>query len=345
MPSKKTILPALRYEELARVGKNNWWRYVFSILLIVAGNFLLSFPFIILLFLRSLDLTQLQQAIKEQDTQRIESMFNQAGNIDLFADYTSTLLVVSTAAITFFLMWAAIRWIHHRPLTTLITTRTKLDWRRVWTGTWVYGSILIMITAVSYLIQYTSYHSISISLNSFNLLHYTIFLVILIPLVFLQVMAEELVFRGYIFQTAHLATENILTRYWKNKLPRVASLITATTISTTLFGLAHFTNTPFRAGIFAALTYFLSALFFQIITIKDQRLELAIGVHFVNNLLAFAVIGSALEGGNTSIFVDNAGATDFNTLAQVVVTAIPFLLFYYIVFSLLPRLTKSQNKV
>lgn len=346
MAQKKAPQKHLKYEELAYRGKNNWWRYVVSTLVITAINVVFAFPIMIALVIYNLDLNSFLNAVRNEDAAKIEQMINDASaNIGQLTDPVNTLLIVSTVSVSFFGIWLAVRWLHGRSLTTLITTRDKMDWKRVWTGVWVYGALLLLSVGLGYSLQYYFTGSISINFNTTNWALYAVFVLLLIPLVFLQVFAEELLFRGYIFQAVFVSIKTIQNAFWKKVLPHLVPVTISAVISVLLFGLAHALNAPFQAGFWAAITYFLSAVFFQVITIKDQRLELAVGAHFINNFLAFAIIGNSLDGAGGALAVDTSGAADFNNPLQAVIGALPFIAFYCVVFYLLPKLTKSQNKV
>lgn len=93
-----------------------------------------------------------------------------------------------------------------------------------------------------------------------------------LPIFFFQAAAEELVFRGWLTQTLG----QIVRRVW------LVALIVAL-----LFAAGHF----FAGGVIGFLAYATMSLGFSALTLLDQRLELAIGLHAANNIfvITFAV--------------------------------------------------------
>jgi membrane protease YdiL (CAAX protease family) len=89
----------------------------------------------------------------------------------------------------------------------------------------------------------------------------------------LQVGFEELIFRGYLVQGMALAFRNGL----------VPVLITSL-----LFGLAHLGNPEVQKHGWSILLpyYCMNALFLGLITLLDEGLELALGMHLANNMVS-----------------------------------------------------------
>ena len=93
----------------------------------------------------------------------------------------------------------------------------------------------------------------------------------------IQTGLEEVIFRGYLIQG--------LSQIFKNG---IIPLI----ITSLLFGLAHMSNPEVRAyGWPVMLTYFVGfALFMGALTLLDEGLELAFGIHFANNIISSVMI-------------------------------------------------------
>jgi hypothetical protein len=59
------------------------------------------------------------------------------------------------------------------------------------------------------------------------------------------------------------------------------------------FAIAHFGNPEMsRGAAWIALSYLLMGIFLVLITLKDERLELALGVHAANNLFVVLVVNT-----------------------------------------------------
>jgi uncharacterized protein len=338
----------LRFESLADLGTPGWWRYLLSFVCISIGSIVVSLPFVITMIVTGIDWKALSEAMKsspEEGQKIIDEAVTKLSN-GTFGSATNTLLLLAASGATVFVIWLTIKWVHKRAFLSVITNRAKFSWSRVWTGFWTYTAATLAILLIGILIGTALGQSNTIIWSNVNWGNFLLFLVLAIPLLFLQVASEEILFRGYIFQSVYKSVNVLQHNFSPEKKPALTiSLIVSGIVSVLLFGLAHFQNGPFQAGIWVASGYFLTAILFQWITYKDQRLELSIGAHWANNLLAFAFIGSTLDGGTTSLFTDTATAVATNTPWTVVGILIPFGLFYWLVFTVLPKLTKKPNNV
>jgi len=105
---------------------------------------------------------------------------------------------------------------------------------------------------------------------------FLLFVLFLMPAILIQVAAEEALFRGYLFQGFQVAFR---------------SMFMAAVPVAALFALAHAGSHTVHGwlayALYAALSLFLSA-----VTIRSNRLEPAIGIHFAQNLTAIFLFGS-----------------------------------------------------
>ena len=92
----------------------------------------------------------------------------------------------------------------------------------------------------------------------------------------LQTTAEELFFRGYLLQTLGLLTR----RSW---------LLVA--LSSALFAVPHLLNPEMSSGVLlVGALFLLLGAFFTVLTLRDNGLELALGAHAANNLVAALLV-------------------------------------------------------
>lgn len=240
------------YLDLVRLGQNNWWRYLLSVTLILLfWQFLGAVPFALLLGWYLLD---------GDPTTDLETY-------GLRGDETS-IFVVSMLASVFFLVgiFLAVRYIHNRPLRTLITPAPALDWRRAGQGFLVWFVIVALLSLAEALL-YPGRYVWTPDLRRF--VPFVFLALILIPI---QTSAEELFFRGYLLQWIGLRLRNI----W---------LLSA--ISGLIFGLMHTLNPEFQFNpLLLSVYYFLMGAVPAYVTLRDGRLELALGFHAANNLFA-----------------------------------------------------------
>ncbi|MFB6341000.1 lysostaphin resistance A-like protein [Saccharicrinis sp. FJH62] len=188
------------------------------------------------------------------------------------------LIIMSSFLVPFFGLFFA-KIFHRRPMLTFVTAREKLDFKRIGFAILIWGIILGGSTLADYFMDPDNYE-ITFEAKSFIWL----FLIALIFFPF-QVSFEEIFFRGYLYQLLG----NIF------KYPVIAWILTSV-----LFGLMHSANPEvYEYGFWKMMPgYVLLGAFLGLITILDDGLEMAIGIHFINNFfLAVGVnyTGSALK--------------------------------------------------
>lgn len=156
--------------------------------------------------------------------------------------------------------------LHRRSWRTLVTSQPGIDWRRMAVGGAAWGTLLLLGAAVESLLFPGRY---AWTPDWSQWLPFVAAALLLTPL---QCLAEELAFRGYLMQG--------LARLWRH--PAFVAVA-----SSAVFTLPHLYNPEVAAyGLWImAANYFAMALFLATITLRDGRLELAIGAHTANNLL------------------------------------------------------------
>jgi membrane protease YdiL (CAAX protease family) len=170
------------------------------------------------------------------------------------------------------LLWWVVRGVHDRSLITLITSRGAIDWRRLGAGFGVWLGLLIAFNGSEQWLLGGAYQWSFTPVRWLTLLP---FLLVLIPI---QTSVEELLYRGYLMQGLGLVSKN----------PLVLSLATGIA-----FMIPHLGNPEMARGfMWTALTYLTWGIFFALITLKDNGLELALGCHAANNLFTALVVNT-----------------------------------------------------
>jgi membrane protease YdiL (CAAX protease family) len=179
--------------------------------------------------------------------------------------------LILSFAIGLLALYLVIRFIHKRPFHTLINGLEKFRWNRIWFSLLVWGGINFILLLIGvFLFDDTLY--LQFEWESFIPL-------LLICLFFLplQTSFEELVFRGYYLQG--IAS---LTKY--PIIPVVATSL--------LFALAHMMNPEVSAygwGVMFAY-YFAFGFTLAVITIMDNGIEIALGMHAIHNIFSALTI-------------------------------------------------------
>ena len=244
------------YLDLARHGKNAWWRYIIAVLLILfMWQILGALPSIAVMVWMMLA----GHPYSGTGTAGLPGMDTLAGFI--------TLMLASV----FFMggIYLAIRFIHRRRFQTLITPASSMSWGRLFQGFGIWLLLSIMISVIEALL-YPGRYVWTLDMRRF--IPFVLLALILIPI---QTSAEELFFRAYILQGVGLRSRNI----W-----------ILSTISGLAFGLPHLFNPEASSNYpLMGLYYFAFGFCLAYITLRDGRLELALGAHAANNLYSFII--------------------------------------------------------
>ncbi len=209
----------------------------------------------------------------------------------------------------------AVTLIHRRHPRTLITARERIRWSRIGQG---FVAWFVPFCLIGGLGQYLFYPD-TFSFNS-DLATLALFVPIALVFTAIQTTTEELFFRGYIVQGASLI--------WSNR-------VFLSIVSAVIFTLPHLLNPEAIAGGWLTVfsNYFLvPGLLWTVVSLIDGTTELAIGVHFANNIggiLLFNITGSAVT--TPALFTISEYHATYGALSVLV--AIPvFLAIAYKVF-------------
>jgi membrane protease YdiL (CAAX protease family) len=270
-----------RYLDLALQGRNAWWRY--SLGAVTIAFFWLVLGYVPYLLLVGAGLSD----------QLLEYL---AVNFSIFMMLAGLVLTV--------------RFIHRRPLLTLVTPEARVDWRRMARAALVWTAIAAVIVAIEHALYPDRYYL------SFDAGRFFLFMALVLVLTPIQAATEELVFRAYAMQG--LAR---LTR-------RPAALAVASSL---IFTVPHMLNPEVHqyGTLIMATNYFAIGMLLATVTLRDGRLELAVGVHAVNNVLLALVAnyeGSALA--TESIFT----ATELDPVYSLVTLIAGSLVFHGWIF-------------
>lgn len=229
-------------------GRNQGWRYLLALALILGAWLILgSIPAVGLVIA--------------------------SGTADLDALNPLALFLVTMVSFVGLLLglFLAVRGVHGRPLTSLITAEARVNGKRVAQGALVWLGLafgMALVEAWLYPGRYTW------DFEPGPFLTFAGLVVVLVPL---QTSAEELLFRGYLLQMAGL--------HWRH--PLGLSLL-----SGVVFMLPHLGNPEVAVNFgLLALYYFAFGTFAAWVTLHDGGLELALGLHAANNL--FAALGAS----------------------------------------------------
>ncbi len=243
----------MSYLAVARQGKNQWWRFLIAVPFILFGWLIIgSLPLVAAVIVLRVD---------GNPATDIDPATGQLIGVD---PLWSFLLLMISFAIFLGGVISAVMLIHQRHPRTLITPASAVNWKRVGQGFVVWGLLAAAMSIVESIL-YPGRYQLAFDLARF--IPFAIASLILIPI---QTTAEEFFFRGYLLQSFGLLTKN----------PIVLSLL-----SGFLFMLPHLANPEVAVNFWLlVLFYFSFGAFLAWVSLKDNSLELALGVHAGNNL-------------------------------------------------------------
>ncbi len=233
-----------------------------------------------------------------------------AGILQALPSNTTLVLMLLPFALVAVLVLVLIRRLHDSSIRAFITSRAKIDWKRIGFA----FTAIVLLNSLFFIISY--YTNPSDFQWNFDPQAFAILFLIAIVLVPLQTSAEELFFRGYLMQG--------FGQIFKN---RIFPLL----ITSLLFGFMHFGNPEIdKLGPLLMVSYVSMGFFFGIITLMDEGLELALGYHAGNNLLISLLVTADWTAFQTnSLFLD-VSTPDVYMLAFM---QLPMLLILLALFS------------
>ena len=206
------------------------------------------------------------------------------------------------------LFWVKI--VHRQSITSLTTSRPKVDWSRILFSFSLWSAFTIIITLIAYFAEPESF------VINFKPIPFFIFLALAIVLVPLQTSFEEYFFRGYMMQYLGVITNSRLVPFL---------------VTSILFGLMHFANPEVeKLGYITMIYYIGTGFFLAILTLMDDGLELSLGFHAANNLVGALLITSDWTVFQThSILKDVSEPSAGFDIVLPVIIIFPILLFIF----------------
>jgi len=287
------------YFKQAKDGENEWWMYLVTVLLLLFGYGVGQLP---LLWVQSYALenhSDIGTAEVDRFAQTLDfSILHIDNNLGILLMFT-----IFIGATLFFLL--AVKFIHKKSLKGLITHNYRISWTKVFFGLVVWLALLSIFELILYFVSPETYYLKA------NWDKVFILLLICITVLPIQTTLEELFFRSYVMKGIGL----IARSKW---IPLI--------ITSILFGLVHSSNPEIsKYGMVPMQLYYISAgLLLGIITIMDDGLELAIGVHAATNIYGALFVcydGSVLQ--TDSIW----HVTDINAWIMAVIFVVSGIIF------------------
>ncbi len=180
------------------------------------------------------------------------------------------IMLLAPLAVGLFVVLGWTYLVHQQSITSLTTSRKKIDWGRILFAFALWGGLTILLTAIDI---YFSPDDYVFNFNMGKFIPLAIIAILLIPL---QTSFEEYLFRAHMMQGLGLLAKN-----------RWVPLI----VTSVLFGLMHIANPEVeKLGLGIMIYYIGTGFFLGILTLMDEGLELALGFHAANNLITALLV-------------------------------------------------------
>jgi len=272
---------------------DNNWLRVLTTTLLTTGIFIANF---IMFFLMS----------KEQMDEAYKKMGDINGIKSLIINLSPFIFLL---ALLFFL----VRFLHKRSILSLTTSRNKVDYKRIFFS---FG-LIVCFTILGFAVSY-SFDNSQIIWN-FNPLRFTILFIISFAMFPFQIGFEEYLFRGFLMQQIGIAVKN----RWFPLL-----------FTSVVFGLFHSANPEVYKMGFGVMAFYIGTGFLLgIMTLMDESLELALGFHLGNNLMAALLITSNFSAIQTDAIFKYSGIENSNDILNEMIVSIlivyPIILFIF----------------
>ena len=272
---------------------DNTWWRVLVTTLLTAGIFVANF---IAYFFMT----------KEEMDEVYQSMSEIPNNLSLFINLSPFILLLG-------LLFLLVRVLHKRSILSLTTSRNEVDYKKI---LFSFGLIVLM-TITAFAVSYSMDNSAI--LWNFNPMKFAVLFLISLLLFPFQIGFEEYLFRGYLMQQIGIIAKN----RWFPLL-----------VTSVMFGVFHSANPEVAKMGYGVMVFYIGTGFFLgIMTLMDESLELALGFHLGNNLMAALLITSDFSAIHTDAVFKYSGVEKpvdmLNEMIVSIAIVYPIILFIF----------------
>lgn len=291
----------MNFIQQAYKGKNDWWLYVLGFMIIfIFWQIIGVIPFVFAGFSYSQDMSEFVTALETNF-----ATLNMSNNLKLA-------LMLLTGVFGFYSVKYVVKLLHKRDFKSVITSRSRVDWNRI-----LFGFLLITVLQ---LINFSLSFMGDTSELVWNFKPIPFFTLVIISFILFpfQTATEELIFRGYLMQGIGVTTKS-----------KFAALI----ITSLFFGIIHGSNPEVAALGWSVMIFYIgTGLLYGISTLMDNGMELALGMHAANNIMASLLITAGWTLIQTdALYIDNSEPS------AGIATYLPVLIIYPIILFIFSR--------
>tara|TARA_Y100000034_G_scaffold84474_1_gene101277 strand:- start:160353 stop:161303 length:951 start_codon:yes stop_codon:yes gene_type:complete len=273
-------------------GNNDWYTWMVTIILVfLFWQILGVMPLIAAAFSHTEDFAAFTEAANN-------NFMNIGINKNLYLFLIITMFIFALIGLVI-----GVKYVHKRTLKSIITSRDKVDWKRIWFAFILWAIVATIATVGAVALAPDNY--------VFNFKPVPFFTLVIISFLFLpfQTSFEEFLFRGYFMQGLGMLVKN-----------RLFPLL----MTSVFFGLLHGANPEVeKLGQITMVFYIGTGLFFGITTLMDEGIELALGLHAANNIIAAFLVTT-----DWTVFQTDALFIDTSEPSVTWEMFVPVLVFY-----------------
>ena len=290
-------------------GKYDFWRYLLGSLVVIIASFIGQMPLVIAMIFNVIQDSSLE--LEDINEQSMYTMFDS----NLFL----VLILISFPA-AFVGLFFVVKYLHKQTMISIATSRPKLDWKRIWFTFIFWGVLTSGLVALDYF--YLSPENYEFN---FEMKRFAILIVIAVALVPIQTSLEEYIFRGYLMQGFGTLAKN----RW---FPLLMTSI--------IFGGLHIANPEVgKLGYSIMIFYIGTGLFWGIMTLMDEGIELALGFHAANNLFTALLVTTDWTAFQTHSVLKDISEPELGMIDLIV----PVFIMYPILLFILAKKYKWTN--
>lgn len=292
----------MNYIQQAYKGKNEPWMFFLTVFL-VSGLFIFNIGFF-LFYGGEIDVVEEQKKLMELIPSK---------NFWLAVNLLPFVILLG-------LLFVLVKYLHQRSILSLTTARNKIDWSRIMFS----FALVVGITLITFAISY--YLQPDLVKLQFDPVKFAVLFLISLLMFPIQIALEEYLFRGYLMQHIGIYIKNA----W---FPLILTSI--------LFGIMHGANPEVaKIGWITMVFYIGTGLLLGIMTLMDDGLELALGFHFGNNLMAAILVTSSWSALQTDAIFIYTSEENTNTILDII---LPVLMVYPLILYIMAKKYKWKN--
>ncbi len=292
----------MKFLEQSLDKQNQVWKYILTLFVaFIVANFLGALPLAGVIFYKYY-------------TSGGDIVFNPNNITDFsglgISQNLGLILLMLPMVIGLFAVIFMLKLLHRRSFAETVNGTKSIRWNRCGQGFIGWSILMAIYLVIEILISPDNF------VLQFDLVKFIPLLFISLIIIPFQTTFEEIIFRGYLAQGIAGWTKN---RWLAFIIPAV------------LFGLMHYANPEVKEyGFWATMPqYIYFGLFFGLISVLDDGIELAMGIHAANNIFYSLFITNAASVLQTPAVFEQLSVNPFKETLVLIITSLLLIFYFY----------------